>query len=58
MSGNHASIHDSPRRQLANADCVAPIVDCIRKMRAEGVTDSEIAGLLRHAGDELDEAKM
>ena len=54
----HGSLHDSLRRQLANGDCVAPIVDCIRKMRMEGVADSEIAGLLRHAADELDEAKM
>jgi len=58
MSDIHASVHDSLRRQLAAADCVAPIVDCIRKMRVEGVADSEIAGLLRHAADELDEATM
>ena len=58
MSDIHASDHDSPRRQLAAADCVAPIVDCIRKMRVEGVADSEIAALLRYAADELDEAEM
>ena len=58
MSDIHASVHDSLRRQLAAADCVAPIVDCIRKMRVEGVADSEIAALLRRAADELDEAKM
>ena len=58
MSDIHASVHDSLRRQLAAADCVAPIVDCIRKMRVEGVADSEIAGLLGHAADELGEATM
>jgi len=31
-------------------------VDCIRKMRAEGLPDNEIAGLFRHAADELDAA--
>ena len=58
MSDIRALVHDSLRRQLAAGDCVAPIVDCIWKMRAEGVTDSEIADLLRHAADELNEAKM
>jgi hypothetical protein len=37
---------------------VAPIVYCIRKMRLEGLADNEIAGLLRHAADELDGATM
>ena len=41
--------------QLAAGNCVAPIVDCIRKMRSEGLADNEIAGLFRHAADELDE---
>jgi hypothetical protein len=27
-------------------------------MRAEGLADNEIAGLFRHAADELDEATM
>jgi len=65
MSDNHAAVHDSLRRQLAAAEengrlrrCVAPIVDCIRKMRVEGLADNEIAGLLRHAADELDETTM
>jgi hypothetical protein len=31
-------------------------VDCIRKMRVEGVADDEIAGLFRYAADELDAA--
>ena len=57
MSAFDASVHDSFRRQLAAADCVAPIMDCIRKMRVEGVADSEIVGLLRRAADELDEAR-
>jgi hypothetical protein len=35
---------------------VAPIVDCIRKMRVEGLSDNEIAGLFRYAADELDAA--
>jgi hypothetical protein len=34
---------------------IAPIVDCIRNMRSEGLADNEIAGLLRHAADELEE---
>jgi hypothetical protein len=58
MSDIHTSVHDSLRRQLAAGDCVAPIVDCIRKMRLRGVADSEIAGLLRHAANELDEAEI
>jgi len=58
MSDIRALVHDSLRRQLAAGDCVAPIVDCIREMRAEGVSDSEIADLLRYAANELDIAKM
>jgi hypothetical protein len=58
MSDNHASFHDSLRRQLAAVNCVAPIVDCIRKMRLAGLADNEIAGLFRHAADELDETTM
>ncbi len=54
MSINHAG--DSFRRQLAAADCIGSIVDCIRNMRAEGLADNEIAGLFRHAADELDVA--
>ena len=63
MSDNHAAVHDSLRRQLAAAEesgrlrrRVAPIVECIRKIRAEGLADNEIAGLFRHAADELDAA--
>jgi hypothetical protein len=56
MSKNHLAAHDSLRRQLAAVNCIAPIVDCIRKMRAEGLADNEIAGLFRHAADELDQA--
>jgi hypothetical protein len=55
MSDNHFAVHDSLRRRLAAVNCVAPIVDCIRKMRLEGLADNMIAGLLRHAADELDE---
>jgi hypothetical protein len=58
MSDNNAAVNDSLRRQLAAVACVAPIVECIRKMRAEGLADNEIAGLFRHAADELDEAAM
>jgi hypothetical protein len=58
MSENHLAAHDSLRRQLAAVNCIAPIVDSIRKMRVEGLTDREIAGLFRHAADELDEAAM
>ena len=58
MSDNHAAVYDLLRRRLAAASCVAPIVDCIRKMRVEGLADNEIAGLFRHAADELDQATM
>jgi len=58
MPDNHSAVHDSLRKQLAAANCIAPIVDCIRKMRVEGLADNEIAGLFRHAADELDEATM
>jgi hypothetical protein len=58
MSDNHSAVHDSLRRQLAAANCIAPIVDSIRKMRVEGLTDKEIAGLFRHAADELDQVTM
>jgi hypothetical protein len=54
MSDNHAAVHDSLRRRLAAVNCVVPIVDCIRKMRVEGLADNLIAGLFRHAADELD----
>jgi hypothetical protein len=57
MSNNDAVVHDSFRRQLAAGNCVASIVDCIRKMRAEGLADNEIAGLFHHAADELDEVQ-
>ena len=58
MSDNHAAVHDLLRRRLAAVACVAPIVNCIQQMRAEGLADNEIAGLFRHAADELDEATM
>jgi hypothetical protein len=58
MSDNHAAVHDSLRRKLAAVNCVAPIVNCVRQMRVEGLTDKEIAGLFRHAADELDEHTM
>jgi hypothetical protein len=54
MSDNHLAVHDSLRRRLAAVNCVAPIVDCIRKMRVEGLADNMIAGLFRHAADELE----
>jgi len=54
MFDTEPSVQDSHRRRLANGDCVAPIVDCIQKMRVDGVADSDIADLLRHAADELD----
>ena len=55
MSDNHAA-NDLLRRCWATGACVDPIVECIRKMRVEGLADDEIAGLFRHAADELDEA--
>ena len=57
MSDNHVSVHESVRRQLAAVSSIAPIVDCIRKMRLEGLADNEIVGLFRHAADELDASK-
>ena len=57
MFDTDLSVQDSLRRQLANGNSVSPIVDCIQKMRVEGVADSDIADLLRHAADELSEAK-
>jgi hypothetical protein len=62
MSNNGMGVRDSLTRRLAEAERdrlhrrVAPIVDGIRKMRAEGLADNEIAGLFRHAADELDAA--
>jgi hypothetical protein len=58
MPNQQPGVHDSLRRRLAATACVAPIVYCIRKMRLEGLADNEIAGLLRHAADELDGATM
>jgi hypothetical protein len=58
MPDSRAAVHDSLRRQLAAVDCIVPIVDCIRKMRVQGLADNEIAGLFRHAADELDETAM
>ena len=58
MSDIHAAFHDLLCRRLAAVNCVAPIVDCIRKMRVEGLADNEIAGLFRHAADELDETTV
>jgi hypothetical protein len=58
MSDNHAAVHDSLRSRLAAASCVAPIVDCIRKMRVRGLADNEIAGLFRRTADKLDETRM
>jgi hypothetical protein len=60
MSNNGIGVRDSLTRRLAEAERdrfhrrVTPIVDCIRKMRAEGFADNENAGLFRHAADELD----
>ena len=48
----------SPKKARDFARCVAPIVDCICKMRVEGLADNQIAGLFRHAADELNEATM
>ena len=63
MSNIGTGFRDSLIRQLAEAEergrlhrCIAPIVDCIRKMREAGLADNEIAGLFRHAADELDAA--
>jgi hypothetical protein len=48
--------HDSLRKRLAAGAYVSPILECIRKMHIEGLTDNEIADLFRHAADELHEA--
>ena len=58
MSDNHATVHDALRSRLAAGASVAPIVECIQKMRVEGLADNEISGLLRHAADELDETMI
>ena len=46
------------RRRLAAGACVEPIVECIQKMRGEGLADDEIAALFRHGANELDEGKV
>jgi hypothetical protein len=66
MSYNRPAVLDGRdllARQMAATEesdrlhrCVVPIVDCIRKMRLEGLADEEIVGLFRHAADELDRA--
>ena len=56
-SDNHAAT-DTVRRRLAAGACVEPIVECIRNMRVNGLADSEIAALFRHAADELNEGKV
>ena len=63
MSNNGVEVRDTLTRRLAEVEerdrlhrRVAPIVDGIRRMRAEGLADNEIAGLFRHAADELDAA--
>jgi hypothetical protein len=60
MSNNGVGVRDTLIRRLAEVEerdrlhrHVAPIVDCIRKMRVEGLADDEIAGLFRHAADEF-----
>lgn len=50
--------NESPRRRLAAGACVEPIVECIQKMAATGLANSEIAALFRHAANELDEKKV
>ncbi len=61
-SNNGIGVRDSLTRRLAEAEHdrlhrrVAPIVDGIRKMRAEGLADNEIASLFRHAAEELEAA--
>ena len=50
-SDNHAG--NDTRSRMAAGACVEPIVECNRKMRVDGLTDNEIAGLLRHAADGL-----
>jgi hypothetical protein len=51
---NHVA--NDTRSRMAAGACVEPIVECIQKMRVDGLTDNEIAGLLRHAADELSAA--
>ena len=65
MSNNGVEVRDTLTRRLAEVEerdrlhrRVAPIVDCIRKMRVEGLADDEIAALFRQAAGELDEAAM
>ena len=58
MSDNHATVHDALRSRLAAGASVALIVECIQKMRVDGLSDNEIAVLFRHAADELDGTTM
>jgi hypothetical protein len=52
----HFTIHSVGSRPRSTA--LRRLWDCIRKMRVEGLAGNEIAGLLRHAADELDETTM
>ena len=66
MSNNRPAVLDDRdllAREMAATEerdrlhrCVVPIVDCIRKIRLEGLADKKIVGLFRHAADELDVA--
>ena len=43
---------------MAAGACIEPIVECIQKMRVQGLADNEIAAVFRHAADELDDGKV
>jgi hypothetical protein len=52
LAGRLAVIQEGDRIRR----CALLIVDCIRKMRLDGLADMEIVGLFHHAADELDKA--
>ncbi len=52
LAGRLAVIQEGDRIRR----CALLVVDCIRKMRLDGLADMEIVGLFHHAADELDKA--
>jgi hypothetical protein len=52
LAGRLAAIQEGDRIRR----CALLVVDCIRKMRLDGLADMEIVGLFHHAADELDKA--
>jgi hypothetical protein len=55
---DNCAANDLTRRRFSAGACIEPVVDSIRKMRAQGLADNEIAALFRHAADELDDGEV